>query len=611
LGGWPWPLDGVQGWFESLWNTIVSWFRDISSAVWQAAQSAFSWISSKLDAVWSWISSSLSSLSSTIWQAAQSAFSTLDSKLNAISSWILTRIGDLWNQIWGALTWLRDQISSLIAGIPQALAQLQRAIADAIAAAITNIPGLVEGFLAQLATSISQFFEPLLNSIHSALNSVYNALSQGLNSLYNGLRDALNSLSNALGQGLNSLYERLNSALSQAGSVISNALGSLGGMIMSALTHARDAIAAIPGQVKELLDPVLSPIAQAIKDAFQGLFDAIKKAFQDAATFITEKVGKPIGEAIANFFTWLKDMVTQAIEALTRILGVSGPVTPENALEHAIGVALPAFIANFAIYVSATTLDLLHPIKGTGIVPTGVEVVKALGPQILVSSLAETYTHVTIKRPLEYYWNSIARTFRPIGPELDQMLFEEKISEDTWRQIYRYHGWPEDLIEAWHETMFIEPSDRILIDMFSFPVVPQEWIGRKLKERGYKPEDVNVIMAYAQAKALERARASREGIVITRYREGFITQDQAIMELQALGFRPEQIKKILAAAALALDTDVRKDRIEALRIAFRRDIITEDELRQALSELIVDPSRIDLIVATEIARKTPIARRRA
>lgn len=301
----------------------------------------------------------------------------------------------------------------------------------------------------------------------------------------------------------------------------------------------------------------------------------------------------------------MEGLIHEAFKPVEALMQAVGRITPNNALSRAFSIAGAGMLVNFGIYTLATATDLLHPLKGTGIVPVAIDIARGIGPDLLSRTTVQAFADTALSLPIRYRIGELARGFRPSGALIDQMYFEGHITLEVWRQAYRWQGWPEEFIDAQYKTMFIEPSDRLLVGMFEVAGVPEDWIRTKLKERGYNREDIEVISKYGKEKVIERAKQNKENLIITRVKEGFTTSAQANDELLSLGFTATQARRIIVAALLARDTEMRKDRIAAATSAFLKDALDRPAFIGILADEIADPSMRRRILENAEFRKLP------
>jgi len=113
----------------------------------------------------------------------------------------------------------------------------------------------------------------------------------------------------------------------------------------------------------------------------------------------------------------------------------------------------------------------------------------------------------------------------------------------------------------------------------------------------------------AQAELLNMLldeRTALRSVYIKKYKLGFMTDDELRQKLRALYFCEEEIAWIVQRAREELELEVLDDLLSAALNAYRKDIMTEDELFTYLTQKLgMRPERAEALVRRESFKKLP------
>ena len=232
----------------------------------------------------------------------------------------------------------------------------------------------------------------------------------------------------------------------------------------------------------------------------------------------------------------------------------------------------------------------------------------------------EDFYKWSAKQGLSEYWAKSyweAHWVLPSFESLREAFWRGLISEDEYRRYIVWHDYkpePRPGISKSDQDIMAELSYKLpgRIDvrwMMRWGLISLDEAVKLTKAEGMHPEWIQKVTEAEWLNMLVDERNALRSIYIRQYRLGLIGEDELRARLKACYFSDREVEWIIARARAEYAIDLLEDQVKAALEAYRRDLLTDEELLNLLVEWGVREERARLIVARESFKKLPRPRR--
>ena len=641
MSGWPWPLDGIQSWFEDLWNWIStsaagavsivsSWIWDAINWIWDALQNSFNWVRDRIFDIGGWVRDRIFDMIEGLKSFFGNSINWLRDRLTDVGGWIRDRVFDIIEGLksffGNSINWLSDRFSAVGGAI-------RDGVLNGLAAAKNAISAGVTGLYTFMSEHIGMAVEFIGESVGGAVEAIGSWVSE-----------ALSGVANALGEALQGFWDFMTKEIPKAlGVVASFVSDKIISPIVSGLgwvfTKLTDIVKSLISQIEGLFRGH-SPINP--QDAFNLAIPMVVLALGAGAlvTGVIDAASTHIlgsGLNLRSLGAFMKDLVNPsmfmgAILGVLVAVGIRSPVTqyyrrmfrpeiPDVSTATRMFWRGKLTEAQFKDVVArwgygdpfeAAYLELTKQIPGTADLVRMV-VREAFDPKVVVEApevFAEYLTKMGLSKEwADRYWTA---HFLPIGlGQAYANLWRGNWTKDQFMfalHIADIHPmWREDI----YKVAFRAPGIRELGYGFDTALYSVEDIIMYRRMAGLSPEDAEKAALSLVAYRTEAEREALRREALADYVAGLDTEEDLRSKLGAIGGHPELVNLWVARAQYRTERDLTLDLVKVVTTDFIKGWSSEAEFRQDLIELGVVPERRNVIIREAQARRLSYKREAA
>jgi len=464
---WPWPLDGVQSWFENFWNWVS-----------ESATYAARWL-------WNQVTERLDWIKDRIGEGIQAAQQYLWEKIE----WLRDRVSEGWGylskQFQDRVDWLKDQMSS---GITWLAGEMRKSYGSVTRFVSENISWIQE----QVSNRISALWTALRTEVGNLSKSMSKSVSGLWDSLVGLAGDLLKGVSESLGKGFQGFLDWVLKHLTWFGQMIVGAVNSViaavRGPIMDLGRRFMDSLTDIytpgspPEDVKRTVEVMVQTMHKRVVEEIQKMYhsppspeDAIRTAGSIATLLGVGILSVKVLAAAADAAHPTKDIGFKDIA--TSMIAGTGAAAAMSALLRApmdVGLLIPLRHAYNSMFTPniPDPRDLLD-LRAGGYIAED-EFIAAMKSQGYSESWSRKMLDAAYKLP----------GFR----DLQEMRWRDLINDDKVRETLQRSGFPGEFTEAFMGLIPRIPGPSDLIRFVVREVISPEDFTSWMARQGYADE---------------------------------------------------------------------------------------------------------------------------
>jgi hypothetical protein len=614
--GWPWPLDAVQNWFESLWNYISDTVYTALNNIWTTAiQPAINWLNNQVFSAANWLWGRVQNIQSAILDTLSAWGLLITNSFNNAIGWIQNSIND-------GLNWLNANVTSAFnwikSSITDGLTWLYNQIVNAVNYTRSAIEDAIKGVKADISKDLSTEAEIIKDRISdnaAKQNLTIEQVNTSLNTRFDSLEDITET-------NISSLWDSL---VGLAGDILSGVAKSLG----DSLKGFFDWLVKSLSYIAEMVVGAINIVIDRIRSALSWLYNLFANTITGAMS--TSSPPKEISQAI----TVMNDTIAKRQIEIINSAYHSEP-TSESIFSASNIMMATLLTAGSAGMMLATAADLAHPFKDTGFKITMRELIYWAGIPSVTAALAILPTSIGLLTPARYFYNEqwpnvqpeagdlirfgvrevfipeelerltkpppprdfytymkrlgfkefwadaywAAHWVRPSISELNQALYRDIIKSEEWIKEVRLNDLAPYSI-PWLQKIIYSPYTRVDIRrMWDMRVVTEEEVKTNYKWLGYDEEHATRMTLWTKIYTMEAELRSR-------YSKGWITEKQVRDELLAAGMPKERINEWV-------EKIIKADKPE--RTAAEKDLTKAEIIKGAKVKVITPEQAVSLLM---------------